>query len=92
MPGSEPLRRHPELAVVESADRVTVLHLDHLAEPPLVLSGSGVAVWEAVDGRRTLAEVVEAVAASYGLEVVAVEAEVRVFVEELVGRGVLVVG
>ncbi|MEZ5126625.1 MAG: PqqD family protein [Thermoleophilia bacterium] len=53
------------------------------------LNDTGRAIWRLLDGRRTLAEVVEALAAEYEAEGTALEADVLGFADELARRGIL---
>jgi hypothetical protein len=90
---SEPsLRRNPELAVVGDAERVVVLRLDDLTAPPRILDGTAVPVWEAIDGSRTPAELVERVARGYGVEPALIDGDVRRFLAELADLGLVVTG
>ena len=86
------LCRNPDLAVVGDAERVVVLRLDDLAAPPRILDGTAVPVWEAIDGSRTPAELVERVARGYGVEVAQIADDVRRFVAELGELGLVVDG
>ncbi len=61
-------RHAGSLAVVETEDRVAVLDLEHLADPPRILEGSAAAIWKAVDGVRSAPVVVESVAESFGVQ------------------------
>ncbi len=82
-------RRAGGLAVVESTDRVALLNLDRLAEPPRILEGSAATIWWAVDGERATAGVVRAVASSFGMEPADVEADVVAFLGSLAAVGLL---
>lgn len=61
------LHRSREIAVVESADRAVLVHLDHPERPARILEGSAAAVWAAIDGGRDAAAVTAFVAAEYGV-------------------------
>ena len=64
-----------------------------LAEPGRtdfeLLSGSGGAVWRALDGPRSLDELVEALASEHGVEADSIEGDVRQLVGTLSARGLL---
>jgi len=64
-----------------------------LAEPGRtdfeLLSGSGGAVWRALDGPRTLAELVDALAVEHGVEAASIEGDVRQLVGTLSARGLV---
>jgi len=64
-----------------------------LAEPGRtdfeLLSGSGGAVWRALDGPRTLPELVDALAAKHGVEAGSIERDVRQLVGTLTARGLV---
>ena len=54
-----------------------------------VLNAVGAAIWEAVDGRRDIAALAQAVVAEYDVPLARAEADVSAFCEDLAGRGVL---
>lgn len=83
------VRRSSELAVVDSGDRVAVLNLERLAQPPAVMEGTGAAVWQAIGDGGTLAEVTARVAATYEVPPAAIEADVAAFVESLLELGLV---
>ena len=90
---SEPTwRKNPELAVVGDGERVVVLRLDDLAERPCILDGTAVAVWQAIDGSRTPAEVVEHVAGGFDVEPSVIAGDVRRFLAALAELGLVVAG
>lgn len=64
-----------------------------LAEPGRtdfeLLSGSGGAVWRALDGPRTFPELIETLAAEHGVEAEAIEGDVRQLVGTLTARGLV---
>ena len=64
-----------------------------LAEPGRtdfeLLSGSGGAVWRALDGPRTLPELIEALAAEHGVEAGSIESDVQQLVGTLSARGLV---
>jgi hypothetical protein len=86
------VRRSPDLAWVESEDRVVLVRLDDLAAEPLVLSGSAAAIWAAADEPGTVEALVERVAAAYDSPADVVRDEVAAFVGTCVGLGILRVG
>ncbi len=89
-PGAAVVWRHARsLAVVESPDRVALVDLARLAEPPRVLEGSAAVIWQAVDGERTPAEVVRSVAASFEAEPGDIEVDVVAFLESLADAGLI---
>jgi hypothetical protein len=67
-----------------------------LAEPGRtdfeLLSGSGGAVWRALDDPRTLGELIEALAAEHGVEADAIKDDVRQLVHTLSARGLVLEG
>ena len=83
-------RHSPRIAWVGEPERVVVLHLDRLDELPLVLTGSGAAIWHAVDGSGDVDEVIRTVAGEFGLPTETVEPDVRAFLEDLAARGLIV--
>jgi hypothetical protein len=54
-----------------------------------VLNPVGARVWELVDGRRTLDEIVRVIASEYSVDASRVQADVDFFCADLVQRGVL---
>lgn len=83
-------RHKGDVAVVDSGDRIAVLDLASLADPPRILEGSAAAIWRAVDGGRAAPEVVESVAESFGVETAEIEADVVTFLLSLASAGLLV--
>lgn len=76
---------------VESAEfeGETVLY-DTIACRPVLLNVSAAAVWAALDGRRSMAEVVAAVADEFGAAVAAVAPDVTGTVAHFVSLGLVV--
>ena len=85
----ERVRQSPELAWVESEDRVVLVRLDDLAAEPLVLSGSAAVIWAAVAEPLALDELVARVAAAYGRPEAEVADEVAGFVESCRQLGIM---
>jgi hypothetical protein len=56
-----------------------------------VLNPVGARVWELVDGQRTVAAIIEAIAAEYQADPARVEIDVTAFCVDLAQRGVLVI-
>lgn len=65
-----------DVACVQSPDggRVAVLHL--VQDVPVILVGTAASVWNALDGTRTEAELVEELARDYGTDVGAIHGDV----------------
>lgn len=51
------------------------------------LSGTGLAIWELIDGARSQPDITAAVAADYGVETADIETEVSEFLEQLRAGG-----
>lgn len=83
------VRRSPDVAWVDSEDRVVLVRLDDLAAEPLVLSGSAVVIWAAVDEPLSLDDLVTQVAAAYDRPADDVRAEVEAFVASCRQLGIL---
>lgn len=77
------------LAQVPSEGRVAMIDLDRLAAPPMVLEGTAAAIWAAIDGRRTVAEVVDLVAEEYALAADDIRTDVEAFLADLAERGLV---
>ena len=82
--------RKDELAVVESADRVVVLDLDRLDEPPLVLTDSATAVWSAIDGSRDEEGICAEVAGAFEVDTDRVRHHVLEFLGDLADRHLII--
>jgi hypothetical protein len=54
-----------------------------------VLNPVGARVWELIDGRRTLNEIIQVIAAEYQVDAARVEVEVPAFCQDLTQYGVL---
>lgn len=90
LPGGRLRRRHDDLAVVETGEqRVAMLDLRRLAEPPMVLEGVAAVIWHLLDGTRTEDEVVSEVAGLAGLQPADVAADVGAFLADLGRRDLL---
>jgi hypothetical protein len=64
--------------------------LVHLGQNKIrVLNPVGARLWELADGRHTLSEIAQTIAAEYQVELVRAQADALVFYEDLVERGVL---
>jgi hypothetical protein len=66
-----------------------VLVLGAAGSAPLALRGTALSIWDALASPRSVDDVAQELAASYGAPVERVGAEVASLVEELHGRGVL---
>ena len=85
------LRLRDEIAWVDGAHgRVVLLDLDRLTEPPRVLAEPAAAIWRAVDGLRDEEDIVRAVAAAYAMAPDQIRDDVRTFLTELEGLGLVV--
>lgn len=82
-------RRGDAVAYVSSADRVALLDLNRLASPAHVLEGPAAAIWDAVDGARTTAEIVDVVAGEYGMAADDVRGDVQGFLASLAELGLI---
>jgi hypothetical protein len=81
-------RRNPDVAVVDSPGRVVVLDLTTpRTARPFAMEGSACAIWHALAEQRTTDQVVERVAADFGVRAADVEPDVRRFLAELQSRG-----
>ena len=86
-------RRSRDVAVVDRETRVVVLGLsDPATARPLVMEGPAAAIWHALDEPGTTAQVVERVAADFGLPATEVETDVTAFIIELRRRGLVLAG
>jgi hypothetical protein len=80
--------RSPDVAMVESPGRAVVLDL---ATPetakPLAMEGSAYAIWQALAEQPTTDQVVERVAADFGVPAAELEPDVLSFLAVLESRG-----
>ncbi len=88
--GSTVWRRATSAAYVETTERVAVLDLDHPDRAPYVFEGSAAQVWACIDGDRTESEIVTDLAEAFEAPVEVVTADVRQFVDGLLGLGLIV--
>ncbi|MDQ0000061.1 pyrroloquinoline quinone biosynthesis peptide chaperone PqqD [Pseudarthrobacter sulfonivorans] len=65
----------------ESANRVALLHLD--ANQPVVLEGTAAAIWELIDGQRTVQEILAELEARFDDESGQMVSQVADFLEHL---------
>jgi pyrroloquinoline quinone biosynthesis protein D len=72
-----------DIALVSEPDRVAVLRLSRLNDPPVVLTGTAAAIWEAVDGSRDDEGVVACVAERYAVPVDEIRNAVLTFLRHL---------
>lgn len=79
----------PTIAQVPSQGRVAMIDLDRLGDPPMVLEGTAASIWAAIDGHRSVAQVVDVVAAEYALPAEDIRADVEAFVADLAARGLV---
>ena len=84
------LRHADELAVVVGNHRVVVLDLDHLDDPPVILTDSAAAIWEAIDGRLDDEGVVARVARGFGLQASEIRDQVLAFLQQLLALHLIV--
>ncbi|WP_185736245.1 PqqD family protein [Nocardioides sp. LS1] len=83
------MRRSEDVAFVESDERVALLDLAALQDPPVVLSGTAAHIWRLLDGSRTLDEVVAHLAVEYAVEPHVISPDVQRFVADLTRRGLV---
>ena len=83
MTGMARWRHADDVALVSDVDRVAVLNLSRLDEPPVVLTGTAAAIWDAVDGARDDETVASSVADLYGVPVDEIRHEVLTFLQHL---------
>ena len=76
--------RHADnVALVSAADRVAVVDLSRLDEPPVILTGTAAVIWESVDGAGDDEAVAARVAAVYDVRVDQIRDEVLTFLQHL---------
>jgi hypothetical protein len=81
-------RRNPDIAVVDSPGRVVVLDLTTpQTARPFAMEGPACAIWHALAEQSTTDQVVERVAADFGVRAADVGPDVRTFLAELQSRG-----
>jgi hypothetical protein len=81
-------RRNPDVAVVESPGRVVVLDLTTpQTARPFAMEGSAHAIWRALAEQSTTDQVVQRVAADFGIPAAEVEPDVLTFLADLESRG-----
>lgn len=88
--GSRVLAVKAAVAISMNGDRVTLLDLDHLDRPPVVLEGSAAAVWRAVDGTSTDDELCADLADAYGVTAGELAGDVLALLDDLLARELLI--
>lgn len=79
-----------ELAEVVGEHRVVVVDLDHVDDPPVILTDSAAAIWQAVDGAHDDEGVVRVVADEYGVDPTEIRQQVVGFLRQLFTRHLIV--
>ncbi len=88
MTGSS-LRRQPGLAVVETRNRVVLLRLWALSEPPIVLIDTAAQIWRLIDGDRDVAALVADLTSHLEIEQSVVGEDVTDFIGGLLEAGLV---
>lgn len=84
-------RRPDDVAFVdEGADRVAIVDLLRLADPPIVLQGTSAAIWRLLKIPRAIDEIVDYMADVYDAPRADIQAGVQAFVTNLASRGLAV--
>ena len=84
-------RRDENLAIVDTGDRVVLLHLGRLKDGgPLVLTGSAAEIWRAIDGESDTEGIVARVAAKFSVAASEIRDQVQAFLAQLAERGLTV--
>jgi hypothetical protein len=78
-----PWRHADEISHVQGAERVAIVTLSRLEDPPVVLTGTAASIWAAVDGARDDEAVACEVAARYDVPVEEIRTEVLTFLQHL---------
>ncbi|UCF68259.1 MAG: PqqD family protein [Acidobacteriota bacterium] len=81
-------RRNPRLADQTLGGKAVVLHYE--GRRILGLNESGTLVWNLLDGRRSIGQLVDALAAHFGLPAREIDTDVLEFVRSLADRDLLV--
>jgi hypothetical protein len=87
--GASPRFVHARVLSRRTADAVVLLALDHPSTEPIALSGTGVAIWDALAEPRSVAEVASALGPDFGLLAVEIEASVNAYVDRLHSVGLV---
>ncbi|PQZ87772.1 PqqD family protein [Arthrobacter sp. MYb227] len=82
--------KSPRLAVVASAeaDRFAILHLD--ATQPIVLTGTGAAIWEALDQAETIRSISALLADAYEVDPAMIQPQIMDFLEQLATQSLII--
>lgn len=76
-------RHADDVAMVSDVDRVAVINLSRLDEPPVILTGTAAVIWGAVDGTCDDDAVASRVAAVYEVRVEEIKDVVLTFLQHL---------
>ena len=80
----------PEVAWTDGGERVAILDLDRLDQPPFVLTESSAVIWRSIDGTATDDEIVTQVAAAYEVNPDEIREQVLAFLGDLAERHLIV--
>ena len=80
----------PEVAWTDGGERVAILDLDRLDQPPFVLTESSAVIWLSIDGTATHDEIVTQVAAAYEVNPDEIREQVLAFLGDLAERHLIV--
>lgn len=84
-------RRPDDIAFVDDgADRVAMVDLLRLADPPIVLEGTSAAIWRLLETPLTIGGIVDELSAVYDAPRADIETGVRAFMTDLASRGLAV--
>lgn len=82
--------RLPSVAWVHGLERVVVMALaDPITAVPTAIAGSGLDIWLALDGARSIDEICNDLAAQYDQTPAQIERAINDFLNELHGRGLV---
>lgn len=84
--------RHPDLAEVTHPDSAVVLNLARLKDQPLpyVFEGHSFHIWSRIDGVRTEEQIVDELGEAFEAPAAQIAQDVRAFLVELRGMGLIV--
>jgi hypothetical protein len=83
-------RQNPETAARVIDDATFVLHAE--TSELHALNDVGARIWELVDGERSVAAIAETIESEYEVDRAEAQADVVAFLQELAGKGLVLVG
>ena len=86
---TEGLARHPEVAWVDSGERIAVVRLHQLTESPVILIGSAAEIWRVLASADSETEIVAALAEVYRVETATIADSIAAWIVDAERTGLI---